>query len=167
MNPGKPLVQVIVPATVLLGFSDDPIELLGYGPISAETAREIAATATWRRLLTDPRSGALLDHGRTTYTPPVALAEFVKARDVHCRFPGCRRTVVNGELDHVVPYPQDPTSETNLAGLCVRHHHLKHAGGGWQVRALPDGGLEWTTPTGHTHITQPYDYRADPDPPCY
>jgi hypothetical protein len=57
------------------------------------------------------------------------------------------------------------TSDINLAGFCVRHHHLKHAGGGWQVRALPDGSLEWTTPTGHTHVTRPYDYRGDPDPP--
>ena len=57
------------------------------------------------------------------------------------------------------------TSDINLAGFCVRHHHLKHAGGGWQVRALPDGGLEWTTPTGHTRVTRPYDYRGVPDPP--
>ena len=57
------------------------------------------------------------------------------------------------------------TSEANLAGFCVRHHHLKHAGGGWQVRALPDGGLEWITPTGHRHVTRPYDYRSDSDPP--
>jgi len=108
----------------------------------------------------------LLDHGRTTYTPPVALADFVKARDVHCRFPGCRRTVVNGELDHIRAYAAGgTTSATNLAGYCVRHHHLKHAGGGWQVRALPDGGVEWITPTGRAYVTRPYDYRADPDPP--
>ncbi len=44
-------------------------------PITAGMAREIAATATWRRLLFDPESGALLEHGRTTYTPPVALAD--------------------------------------------------------------------------------------------
>ena len=58
-----------------------------------------------------------------------------------------------------------PTSDINLAGFCTRHHHLKHAGGGWQVRALPDGSLEWITPTGHRHVTRPYDYRGDPDPP--
>jgi len=133
------------------------------GPVTADMAREIAATAVWRRLLFDPVSGALLDHGRTTYTPPVALADHVKARDVYCRFPGCGRKAVNGELDHLLAYADGGhTSDINLAGLCVRHHHLKHAGGGWQVRALPDGGLEWITPTGHTHVTRPYDYRGDP-----
>ena len=166
VNPGKPLVQVLVPMAALFGLTDDPAELLGYGPITAEMAREIAATATWRRLLFDPVSGALLDHGRTTYTPPAALADFVKARDVHCRFPGCRRKVVNGELDHLVAYAAGgATSSTNLAGFCVRHHHLKHAGGGWHVRAQPDGGLEWISPTGRTYVTRPYDYRGDPDPP--
>jgi hypothetical protein len=166
VHPGKPLVQVLMPMTALFGLTDDPCELLGYGPITAEMAREIAATATWRRLLFDPASGALLDHGRTTYSPPVALADFVKARDVYCRFPGCGHKAVNGELDHLVAYADGgSTSDINLAGFCVRHHHLKHAGGGWQVRALPDGGLEWTTPTGHRHVTRPYDYRGDPDPP--
>ncbi|MGI5128237.1 DUF222 domain-containing protein [Pseudonocardia sp. CA-107938] len=166
VNPGKPLVQLLMPMTSLFGLTDDPCELLGYGPITAEMAREIAASAVWRRLLFDPASGALLDHGRSTYTPPAALAEFVRARDVYCRFPGCRRKVVNGELDHVTAFAEGgATSAANLAGYCVRHHHLKHAGGGWQVRALPDGGLEWTTPTGHAYVTRPYDYRSDPDPP--
>jgi hypothetical protein len=166
VNPAKPLVQVTMPMTALFGLTDDPAELLGYGPITAEMAREIAATAVWRRLLFDPASGTLLDHGRTTYTPPVALADFVKARDVYCRFPGCRQKVVNGELDHVAAFADGgATSDINLAGLCVRHHHLKHAGGGWQVRALPDGGLEWTTPAGRAYVTRPYDYRGDPDPP--
>jgi len=166
VNPGKPLVQVTMPMTALFGLTDDPCELLGYGPVTADMAREIAANAVWRRLLFDPVSGALLDHGRSTYTPPVALADFVKARDVYCRFPTCRRKVVNGELDHVRAYADGgSTSEFNLAGYCPRHHHLKHAGGGWQVRALPDGGLEWITPTGHRHVTRPYDYRSDTDPP--
>ena len=165
VNPGKPLVQVIVPLDALRGTTDEPAELLGYGPITAAAAREFAAGAVWRRLVADPLSGALLDHGRTTYTPPVALAEFVKARDVHCRFPGCRRAVANGELDHLHPYSAGGTNSAhNLVGFCVRHHHLKHQAG-WQVRALPDGGLEWITPTGHSHVTRPHDYRADPDPP--
>ena len=30
-----------------------------HGPITAETARRLAADSTWRRLLTDPATGAL------------------------------------------------------------------------------------------------------------
>jgi Domain of unknown function (DUF222) len=51
---GKPLVSVIVPITMLLGLDEQPGELVGYGPIPASLAREIAAEGTWRRLLTDP-----------------------------------------------------------------------------------------------------------------
>jgi hypothetical protein len=46
-------VHVTVPATTLLGLSEDPGELDGYGPIPAETARELAENATWRRIVTD------------------------------------------------------------------------------------------------------------------
>jgi hypothetical protein len=51
-------IQVTVPATTLLGLTDTPGELAGYGPITAEVARRIAAHGTWRRLLTDPVSGS-------------------------------------------------------------------------------------------------------------
>src|SRR5262245_50048445 len=62
-------IQVTVPATTLLGISDTPGELAGYGPITAHTARELAATGTWRRLLIHPATGHLLDHGRRSYSP--------------------------------------------------------------------------------------------------
>src|ERR1051325_9069076 len=86
---GKPLVQVVVPFDTLTGAAEHPAELVGYGSIPAPLAREIAADSVWRRLITDPLSGALLDHGRTTYRPPAALADFVRARDGHCRHPLC------------------------------------------------------------------------------
>ncbi|HKA70070.1 MAG TPA: DUF222 domain-containing protein, partial [Actinomycetes bacterium] len=99
-RPSRALVHVTVPATTLLGLDDQPGELAGYGPIPAGLARMLAAGGTWRRLLTDPRSGALLELGRTTYVPPAALADQVRARDVTCRFPGCRRPAIGCDLDH-------------------------------------------------------------------
>lgn len=63
VGPGRPLVQVVIPHTTLLGHDDQPCELVGYGPIPADLAREIAADAVWTRLVTDPLSGTLLDHG--------------------------------------------------------------------------------------------------------
>ncbi|MGH3515159.1 MAG: DUF222 domain-containing protein [Pseudonocardiaceae bacterium] len=103
VGPGKPLVSVIVPITMLLGLDDQPGELVGHGPIPAALAREIAAQGTWRRLLTDPVSGALLDHGRATYAPPAGLADFVRARDVYCRHPICGQRAASADLDHTVP----------------------------------------------------------------
>ena len=166
VTPGKPLVQVVVPHSTLTGADDQPAELAGYGPIPAGLAREIAADAVWRRLVTDPLSGALLDHGRTTYHPPAALADFVRARDVTCRFPGCRRRAVDAELDHLRAWADGgQTSDVNLAADCLHHHRLKHHAG-WRVEAHPDGRLTWITPTGHRHTTEPHDYRPDPPPPA-
>ena len=47
----------------LSGVEDEPGWLDGYGPITAQHAREIAAdpTGTWRRLLTDPIFGQVID----------------------------------------------------------------------------------------------------------
>jgi hypothetical protein len=151
-----------MPFTTLLGADDQPCELVGHGPIPADLAREIAADAVLRRLVYDPLSGTVLDYGRTTYRPPAGLADYVRARDVYCRGPICRRRALDGHLDHVVPFPHGPTNDTNLHGCCGHEHRMKHAPG-WQVRALPDGRIQWITPTGHRYHSDPYDYRADPD----
>jgi hypothetical protein len=163
VNPGKPLVQVVVPFDTLTGAAEHPAELVGYGSIPAPLAREIAADSVWRRLVTDSLSGALLDHGRTTYRPPAALADFVRARDVHCRHPICRRRAIDSELDHTVAFAGDGgvTAASNLYGACARHHHLKHDAPGWSVRQHADGRITWTTPTGHSYTSSPYDYRVD------
>jgi HNH endonuclease/Domain of unknown function (DUF222) len=162
--PGKPLVQIVMAHSTLIGADDQPAELVGHGPIPADLARDIAADAVWHRLLTDPLSGTLLDYGRTTYHPPAALDDHIRARDQHCRFPHCRRRAIDTELDHVIAWADGgETSAANLRALCVHHHKLKHHAG-WHVEAHPDGRLTWTTPTGHQHTTEPHDYRAEPPP---
>ena len=126
VTPGKPLIHVVMPYSTLIGADDQPCELVGYGPIPAGQAREAAADGVWRRFVTDPLSGTLLDHGRSTYHPPAALADHVRARDVYCRFPGCRRKAVDAELDHVVAWADGgTTSEDNLGAYCTHHHQLK------------------------------------------
>jgi hypothetical protein len=166
-RPGTPSVSVIVPVTMLMGLDEEPGELVGHGPIPAALAREIAADGTWRRLLTDPVSGALLDHGRTTYTPPAALADFVRARDVYCRRPGCGQRAATADLDHAVPWPDGPTSAANLYAYCRHDHLVKTFAPGWSVAPNSDGTLTWTTPTGHAYTSRPYDYRSASglDPP--
>jgi hypothetical protein len=164
VNPGKPLVQVLMPFTTLIGADDQPCELVGHGPIPAHLARDIAADAVWKRLVYDPLSGTVLDHGRTTYRPPTGLADFVKARDVHCRSPICRRRALDAHLDHLTPFPDGPTNDKNLHACCGHDHRMKHAPG-WAVRALPDGRIQWITPTGHRYHSHPHDYRPDELPP--
>lgn len=108
-------MHVVVAFTTLLGVDDLPGELSGYGPIPADLAREITADAVWRRLLIDPESGALLDHGRTTYRPPDALADHVRARDQQCRMPICRRRVDARELDHTTAWDDGGMTATTTS----------------------------------------------------
>lgn len=163
VNPGKPLINVVVPFDTLAGRSEEPGELVGYGPVPADVARRVAADGVWKRLVTDPLSGALLDHGRTTYRPPAALADFVRARDLLCRHPTCRRRADDSELDHAVAYSADgETAAHNLYSCCGHHHRLKHTAPGWTVTPHPDASITWTTPTGHRYTSHPHDYRADP-----
>ncbi|MCS5719138.1 HNH endonuclease [Herbiconiux sp. CPCC 205763] len=62
-NPARPAsitpaVLVTIPAATVAGASDEPGDLHGYGPIDADTARQIAATApTFLRVLTHPVTG--------------------------------------------------------------------------------------------------------------
>jgi HNH endonuclease len=131
-------------------------------------ARKIAADAVWRRLVTDPLSGAVLDYGRTTYRPPAALADFVRARDRSCRGPLCGHTAANCELDHAVAWAEGgETSADNLNPFCKHDHRLKTYGR-WRIEIHADGSLTWVTPTGLRHTTVPYNYRdppPEPDPP--
>jgi hypothetical protein len=141
-------------------------------------AREIAADGIWRRLIVDPMSGAVLDHGRRTYQPPAALRDLVRARDLYCRFPTCRQSAATADLDHAVPYHKGGTTDpTNLYAACRHHHRLKTRAGGWRVAQDLDGTITWTTPTGQTGSSGPHDYRtttaedrsaqAGPDPPPF
>lgn len=156
----RPHIQVTVPGGTLLGC-DSPGELAGYGPITAPTARRIAASGTWRRLLIDPASGRLLDYGRTTYQPPADLAGHIIARDRVCTFPHCAAPAHRCDIDHAVPWPAGGTDAGNCAVLCRRHHRVKtHTR--WSL-ARPDQhtGI-WTSPSGHTYPSHPPSYGSDP-----
>ena len=64
------------------------------------------------------------------YVPSRALAEFVRCRDLTCRFPGCDKPADRCDLDHTVAYPVGPTHASNLKCLCCYHrvHKLLTAG---------------------------------------
>ncbi|WP_407342352.1 DUF222 domain-containing protein [Pengzhenrongella phosphoraccumulans] len=155
-------VDVTVSLATLLGADENPGELAGYGPITAQTARRLAAVGTWRRLVTDPTSGTVLDVGTTRYRPPDDLAAIIRARDTRCLLPICEIPSHRCELDHRDPFHPDgtggSTSAANLNPLCKRDHLIKtHAR--WRLTRSTDGTATWTTPTGHV-----YHHRPEPPP---
>jgi hypothetical protein len=99
------------------------------------------------------------------YTPSDPLGRFVRARDRRCRFPGCRAAAIRCDAHHCTRWPDGPTSETNLCCLCRHHHRLVHQAPGWTTTRLPDGALQWTSPSGHTITTHPPRYGTDDDLP--
>jgi len=152
----RPAINVVVSADTLLGLDDQPAQLTGYGPITAHTARRLAAdqSGTWRRLLTDPDTGALLDISPHRYRTGQRLRDYLTARDDTCVFPTCQQPGYRCEPDHTTPYNQGgTTTRHNLALTCRRHNQAK-AGTGWTYHHNPDGTYTWTTNTGH-HYTSP------------
>ena len=141
-------VNLTIDLPTLLGLSENPGILAGYGAIPASVARELAADGKWKRFITDPVSGELLNLGRETYEPPQALIDFLTARDRTCRFPGCRQPARVGDIDHAKSWDTGgETSISNLGVLCRRHHRMK-THGGWELKSRGDGSCTWTSPTG-------------------
>jgi hypothetical protein len=167
MQGRRPSVQVIVSLSTLLGLDEEPGDLAGYGPITADTARALAAdqSGTWRRLVTDPITSQLLDFGTTTYRPPQALADFVIARDGVCVHPTCNHAGYRSDIDHMqAASAGGPTNPANTAILCRRHHRLKHQTA-WNYTANNNGTYTWTSPTGHHYQNQPPTRWTEPRPP--
>jgi hypothetical protein len=153
--------------------------------LALASPREIRRAATCGRLAcrtgrtpcTHPPTGPGLGPppDSPVYRPTEALQRFTHARDRRCRFPGCRVRAERCDLDHNTPWPAGATSCQNLCCLCRHHHRLSHQAPGWRMRRLPDGGLEWTSPSGDRVTTHPIPYgtddaappptQADPCPP--
>ncbi|CAB4811588.1 unannotated protein [freshwater metagenome] len=146
-------INVTIDLPTLLGLAENPGQLAGYGAIPASVARELASDGKWKRFVTDPQTGNLLDYGRESYEPPQALKDFLIARDRTCRFPGCRRSAALSDLDHAKSWEEGgSTSAENLGALCRRHHRLK-THDGWSVTSHGDGSCTWISPLGKKFFT--------------
>jgi hypothetical protein len=145
------VIHVIAEQTTLDGRGEEPAcEVGADGVLTAELIAQLAASATLVALVhpgdVSPEPG---------YRPSTALAEFVRCRDLTCRWPGCERPAWDCELDHTIPYSQGgPTHAGNLKCYCKTHHLVKTFWG-WQEKQLPDGTLILTSPAGRTHVSTP------------
>jgi hypothetical protein len=162
-GPRKGVVDIQVPLTTLIGLSDFPGELAGFGPVIADIARQVVAEladATWRFSIYDPL-GRLIHHGVTRRRPDAEDAAFIRARDRTCRAPGCRRAARGCDIDHTEDWASTKDSRRcNLACLCRRHHMFKHLKGS-RLTQLSYGTLHLTTPMGQHHISKPEPYEDE------
>ena len=93
------------------------------------------------------------EHG---YCPSAALADFVRCRDLTCRFPGCDHPADFCDVDHTVPHARGgSTHASNVKCLCRKHHLLTTLWTGWHDEQLPDGTVVWTSPSDRVYRTAP------------
>jgi hypothetical protein len=93
----------------------------------------------------DP-DGQIVEVGARTRTIPPAIRRALHHRDHGCRFPGCGLPF--GQGHHIRHWADGgPTTLSNLAMLCRRHHRSVHEEG-YQVERQPDGSLRFRRPDG-------------------
>ncbi|MFS0894396.1 DUF222 domain-containing protein [Microbacterium sp. 179-I 3D3 NHS] len=147
-------IQVTVAANTLVGSDDRPAQLDGCGAIDPDIARDLAGrTGGWSRLFLD-HAGMVT--ATDSYSPTEAMRRHLRARDQHCRFPGCRMPVHRCQIDHNHDHAKGgPTHLDNLCHLCPGHHVLKHPDvlerHRWTARQLAGGDIEWTSPLGRVY----------------
>ena len=159
-------VNVVMDLPTLRGESDQ-IALVDGQPVPAEIGREYASFATWwRRFVTDPVDGHLLDYGTKTYLP-APLRRFVLARDGGCRNPSCTtRAASRMQMDHADEFPTGASDTANCGALCTTCHQLKTAGHTDIENSQPDGSCTWVTAWGQRiHVPPRSVLPPEPDPP--
>jgi hypothetical protein len=150
IDPGTPgeryQVVVHVDAAVLADPAQAGHSVLEDGVrVPAGTSQRLACDAS-RVVMRHDRDGQVVEVGARTRTIPPALRRALQHRDRGCRFPGCGLRV--GEGHHVRHWAAGgPTTLSNLALLCRRHHRCVHEEG-YQVARQPDGALEFRRPDG-------------------
>jgi Domain of unknown function (DUF222)/HNH endonuclease len=113
--------------------------------VSAETSRRLACDAS-RVVMRHDADGNVVEIGARTRTIPPARRRALVHRDRHCRFPGCAVTVTQGH--HLRHWAEGgPTTLSNLALLCRRHHRAVHEEG-FRVERRADGELSFSRPNG-------------------
>lgn len=165
--PAPIAVNLVMSDQTLFGNDDTAAHVAGYGPVPAEIARRLVATAaadrrakaTLRRLYRHPKTGALVAMESRARRFPKGLALFIALRDQTCRTPYCNAAIRH--TDHATDHARGgPTAARNGLGMCERCNYDKQAPG-WHVNTTDTDAVhhaEFITPTGKR-------YRSTAPPP--
>ena len=154
-------VLITVPVLSLLGAGQEPAMLDGYGPIPPSMARRLITdgAGSFHRVLIDPRDGAPLEIGRTSYRLTKAQRHWLMLRDGRCPFPGCNNHSLDNEADHLLAWADGGTTGiTNLGQPCRKHHKLKHNSAWTPAGASKTAPPGWTSPTGRHYPSEQQDW---------
>jgi hypothetical protein len=171
----------------LAEMASEPADLAGYGPMTAQIARQTAAqlaqVCAWRFAVADDDGSLLAEgaiptellpdmdvevrrwaadatagpDGRAHRTPSTAQIAFVRARDRHCQAPGCSIPAHRCQVDHRVPWSRGGPTLIDNLHCLCHRHHRAKDEADFTYRPVR-GGLAWTTPAGHTYLKQRFDH---------
>src|SRR5712691_5607009 len=150
LDPGAPgeryQVVVHVDAAVLADAEAPGQSVLDGGTrVPAGTSQRLACDAT-RVIMRHDADGQIVEVGARTRTIPPAIRRALHHRDHGCRFPGCG--LAFGQGHHIRHWAHGgPTTLSNLAMLCRRHHRAVHEEG-YRVERQADGTLRFMRPDG-------------------
>jgi len=116
--PSGVVIHMIAEQATLAGSGEAMASLVDAdGLISPELIAELAASA---RLVPLVHPGdAAPEPG---YIPSKALDDFVRCRDLTCRWPGCDHPAMDCDVDHTIPHAQGgKTHAANLKCYCRTH----------------------------------------------
>jgi hypothetical protein len=118
---GEVVLHVLAEQAAVDGNSQNPGYLPGFGAVPAPLLRDLvdSGKAKIKPLKIPP------PECEPRYRPSTALAEFVRWRDLTCRWPGCDVPATKCQIDHTVPYPLGPTHPSNNKLYCPHHRRLK------------------------------------------
>ena len=130
-------------------------QLVGYGPIDPLTARQAFLDApAFRRVITDPVRGIVLDMDRRTYRPTKAQRDWLILQHGTCARDGCTRLALDADLDHEQQWARGgPTDTGNLRPLCPADHTRRHCTR-IHYQSRDNRTVQVTSPTGF-HTTDP------------
>src|SRR5437764_2511995 len=166
IDPGAPgeryQVVVHVDAEVLADADQPGQSILEDGArVPAGTSQRLACDAS-RVVMRHDRDGRVVEVDARTRTIPPALRRALHHRDRGCRFPGCG--VRFGQGHHLRHWAHGaPTTPSNLALLCRRHHRAVPAEGS-QLERLHNGELRFRRPDGRLLPDVPPAPRVPDDP---
>ena len=166
LDPGAPGERYQVVVHVDAGVLADPDQagqsvVEDGAHVPAETSRRLACDAS-RVVMRHDADGHVVEIGARTRTIPPALRRALLHRDRGCRFPGCGLPF--GQGHHLRHWAHGgPTTLSNLAMLCRRHHRAVHEEG-FHVDRQPDGALQFRWPDGRPlpSVPPPSAVPADP-----
>ncbi|MCA1736060.1 MAG: HNH endonuclease [Actinobacteria bacterium] len=150
----KPIVDLRVDLTTLMGLNESPGEIPGFGPVIADLARQLAEQqkSEWRLTVIDHSD--IVITGTTRRRPSRPQRRRIETRNPHCVFPGCRTPAIHADIDHRQRWADGgPTEDWNLNPLCDHNHGSKDRGG-WHLEMVDRYTYKWTSPLGLKYLVE-------------